>query len=115
MLSLGSTLFGIVLNFGVLNLFMSMIDKANTLGAAQGRVWVQEVRRRRMLLATLRGFTLAPLVSPLGIGVAVVLGNLESLTWGELFPYVLASATVLFLLGWGCDQLAGPRPRAVKT
>lgn len=115
MLSLGSTLFGIVLNFGVLNLFMSMIDKANTLGAAQGRVWVQEVRRRRMLLATLRGFTLAPLVSPLGIGVAVVLGNLESLTWGELFPYVLASATVLFLLGWGCDQLAGPRPSAVKT
>lgn len=112
MLSLGSTLFGIVLNFGVLNLFMSMIDKANTLGSAQGRVWLQEVRRRRMLLATLRGFTLAPLVSPLGIGVAVVLGNLEPLTWGELFPYVLASAVVLFLMGWACDQIAGPRPRA---
>ncbi|BCB09564.1 hypothetical protein HHSLTHF2_34540 [Vreelandella venusta] len=112
MLSLGSTLFGIVLNFGVLNLFMSMIDKANTLGSAQGRVWLQEVRRRRMLLATLRGFTLAPLVSPLGIGVAVVLGNLESLTWGQLFPYVLASAVTLFLLGWACDQIAGPRPSA---
>lgn len=112
MLSLGSTLFGIVLNFGVLNLFMSMIDKANTLGSAQGRAWLQEVRRRRMLLATLRGFTLAPLVSPLGIGVAVVLGNLEPLTWAELFPYVLVSAIVLFLLGWACDQIAGPRPRA---
>ncbi|MDY7117700.1 hypothetical protein RAN53_15230 [Halomonas sp. SSL-5] len=112
MLSLGSTLFGIVLNFGVLNLFMSMIDKANTLGSAQGRVWLQEVRRRRMLVATLRGFTLAPLVSPLGIGVAVVLGNLEPLTWIELFPYVLMSAIVLFLLGWACDQGAGPRPRA---
>ncbi len=111
LLSLGSTLFGIVLNFGVLNLFMSMIDKANTLGSAQGRAWLQEVRRRRMLLATLRGFTLAPLVSPLGIGVAVVLGNLEPLTWTELFPYVLVSAIVLFLLGWACDQIAGPRPR----
>lgn len=112
MLSLGSTLFGIVLNFGVLNLFMSMIDKANTLSSAQGRVWLQEVRRRRMLLATLRGFTLAPLVSPLGIGVAVVLGNLERLTWVELFPYVLVSSIVLFMLGWACDQIAGPRPRA---
>lgn len=112
MLSLGSTLFGIVLNFGVLNLFLSMIDKANTLGSAQGRAWLQEVRRRRMLVATLRGFTLAPLVSPLGIGVAVVLGNLEPLTWTELFPYVLVSAIVLFLLGWACDQIAGPRPRA---
>ncbi|RUR30336.1 hypothetical protein ELY33_11080 [Vreelandella andesensis] len=110
MLSLGSTLFGIVLNFGVLNLFMSMIDKANTLGSAQGQAWLQEVRRRRMLLATLRGFTLAPLVSPLGIGVAVVLGNFETLTWVELFPYVLVSAIVLFLLGWACDQVAGPRP-----
>lgn len=110
MLSLGSTLFGIVLNFGVLNLFMSMIDKANTLDSAQGRVWLQEVRRRRMLLATLRGFTLVPLVSPLGIGVAVVLGNLEPLTWAEMFPYVLVSAVVLFLLGWACDQQAGPRP-----
>lgn len=110
LLSLGSTLFGIVLNFGVLNLFMSMIDKANTLGSAQGRAWLQQVRRRRMLLATLRGFTLAPLVSPLGIGVAVVLGNLEALTWAQLFPYVLVSATGLFLLGWACDQLSGPRP-----
>jgi len=98
-----------------LNLFMSMIDKANTLGSAQGRVSLQEVRRRRMLLATLRGFTLAPLVSPLGIGVAVVLGNFESLTWVELFPYVLVSAIVLFLLGWACDQVAGPRPKGVTV
>jgi hypothetical protein len=57
---LGSTFFGIVLNFGVLNTFMSMIDKSNTLGSAKGRVLLQEVRRRRMLLATLRSFTLAP-------------------------------------------------------
>ncbi|WP_197053346.1 hypothetical protein [Litchfieldella xinjiangensis] len=112
MLSLGSTLFGIVLNFGVLNLFMSMINSANTLGSAQGRVWLQQVRHQRMLLATLRGFTLAPLVSPLGIGVAVVLGNLESLTWAELFPYLLGSAIVLFMLGWACDQIAGPRSRS---
>ncbi|TDA95386.1 hypothetical protein [Halomonas marinisediminis] len=110
MLSIGATLFGIVLNFGVLNLFMSMIDKANTLSAAYGQAWLRDVRRRRMLLATLRGFTLAPLISPLGIGVAVVLGNLPSLTWGQLFPYVLVSATALFLLGWACDQATGPRP-----
>ncbi|PMR72130.1 hypothetical protein C1H69_22190 [Billgrantia endophytica] len=110
LLSVGSTLFGIVLNFGVLNLFVSMIEKANTLGAAQGRQWVQQARRRRMLLATLRGFTLAPLVSPMGIGVAVILANLPELKWRELFPYVLAAATVLFLVGWACDHLAGPKP-----
>ena len=109
LLSLGSTLFGIVLNFGVLTLFITMIDKANTLASAQGRTWLQEARRRRMLLATLRGFTLAPLVSPLGIGVAVMLGNLHPLTWAELFPYVLVTAIGLFLLGWACDQLSVPQ------
>lgn len=55
-LSSGSALFGIILNIGVLNLFAAMIEKSNTLGAAQGRVWVRQARQRRMMLALLRVF-----------------------------------------------------------
>jgi len=109
LLSLGATLFGIVLNFGVLNLFVSMIEKANTLGEARGQESLHRVRRRRMLLAALRGFTLAPLISPMGIGVAVVLASLPQLQWQGLLPYMLASASLLFLIGWLLDYLAGPR------
>ena len=54
--SAGSALFGIILNIGVLNLFAGMIEKSNTLQAAQGRAWVQNARQRRMMLALLSGF-----------------------------------------------------------
>ncbi|TLF47448.1 hypothetical protein FEI13_15305 [Halomonas urmiana] len=108
-LSLGSALFGIILNIGVLNLFAAMIEKSNTLAAAQGRQWVQQARQRRMMLALLRGFALAPLVSPMGIGMAVVLSSMEGLSWIELAPYALGAALVLFLVGWGVDRVTGPR------
>ncbi|WP_346798308.1 hypothetical protein R5M92_05015 [Halomonas sp. Bachu 37] len=109
-LSLGAALFGIILNIGVLNLFASMIEKSNTLVAAQGRTWVQQARQRRMMLALLRGFSLAPLISPMGIGVAVVLSTIPGLTWPELAPYVLGAALVIFLSGWAIDHLTGPHP-----
>lgn len=111
-LSLGSALFGIILNIGVLNLFAGMIEKSNTLGAAQGRTWVQRVRQRRMMLALLRGFSLAPLISPMGIGVAVVLSSLPQITWLELAPYILSAAVLIFMAGWAIDFLTGPHPQA---
>lgn len=109
-LSLGSALFGIILNIGVLNLFAAMIEKSNTLAAAQGRAWVQQARQRRMMLALLRGFALAPLVSPMGIGVAVVLSNLPELRWLDLAPYAIGAALLIFLVGWGVDHFTGPHP-----
>jgi len=114
-LSLGSALFGIILNIGVLNLFAAMIEKSNTLGAAQGRAWVREARQRRMMLALLRGFSLAPLISPMGIGVAVVLSSLPKVTWLALAPYILGAAVLIFLAGWAVDFLTGPQPPANKA
>lgn len=109
-LSLGSGLFGVILNIGVLNLFAGMIEKSNTLAAASGREWVQNARRRRMLMAVLRGFALAPLISPLGIGVAVILASMPSLQWHELVPYAYGAAALIFLVGWLVDRLTGPHP-----
>lgn len=111
-LSAGSALFGIILNIGVLNLFAGMIEKSNTLAAAQGRAWVRQARQRRMMLALLRGFSLAPLISPMGIGVAVVLSSLPELRWIDLAPYVVGAALLIFLVGWGIDHLTGPHPVA---
>ena len=114
-LSLGSALFGIILNIGVLNLFAAMIEKSNTLSAAQGRGWVREARQRRMMLALLRGFSLAPLISPMGIGVAVVLSSLPQITWPQLAPYILGAAALIFMAGWAVDYFPGPHPPANKT
>ena len=114
-LSLGSALFGIILNIGVLNLFAAMIEKSNTLSAAQGRAWVREARQRRMMLALLRGFSLAPLISPMGIGVAVVLSSLPQVTWPQLAPYIPGAAALIFMAGWAVDYFPAPPPPANKT
>jgi hypothetical protein len=111
-LSVGSALFGIILNIGVLNLFAGMIEKSNTLVAAQGRSWVRQARQRRMMLALLRGFSLAPLISPMGIGVAVVLSSLPALRWIDLAPFVIGASGVIFVVGWSVDYLTGPHPAA---
>lgn len=111
-LSAGSALFGIVINIGVLNLFSAMIDKSNTLKAADNRPWVQKVRRRRMTLALLRGFSLAPLISPMGIGVAVILSSMPQLAWRELVPLGWGAALLIYLLGWLVDTITGPQPSA---
>lgn len=111
-LSAGSALFGIIINIGVLNLFATMIEKSNTLKAANNRAWVQKVRRRRMIMALLRGFSLAPLISPMGIGVAVILSSMPALGWHELVPLAWGAALLIYLLGWSVDAVTGPQPTA---
>lgn len=111
-LSLGSAAFGVILNIGVLGLVASLIDKGNTLEAANGREWVRLARRRRMLMALLRGFALAPLISPVGLGVAVILASMPVLQWRDLAPLSLGAAVFIFLVGWAFDHRTGPRTTA---
>ena len=107
-LSLGTALFGVIINIGVLNLFGAMVLRSNTLKAAGGHEEIQAARERRMMLSILRGFALAPLVSPLGITMAVILANMPSLTWATLAPVALPTAGLFFLLGWWLDWQLRP-------
>ena len=107
-LSLGTALFGVIINIGVLNLFGAMVLRSNTLKAAGGHDDIQAARERRMMLSILRGFALAPLVSPLGITMAVILANMPSLTWATLAPVALPTAGLFFLLGWWLDWQLRP-------
>ncbi|XKE47314.1 hypothetical protein LG302_09375 [Halomonas organivorans] len=111
-LALGAALFGVILNIGVLGLVGTLIERGNTLAAAGGREGVWQARRRRMLMALLRGFATAPLLSPLGLGVAVILANMPSLTWLDLAPVTFGAAGIVFLAGWGLDHRREPRPAA---
>src|SRR5699024_2052575 len=61
-LSLGTALFGMIINVGVLSLFILMVARSNTLKSANDNLAVQAARERRMSLAILRGFALAPLI-----------------------------------------------------
>ncbi|MDX1803501.1 MAG: hypothetical protein R3292_05430 [Alcanivorax sp.] len=114
-LSLGTALFGLIINIGVLNLFATMVMRSNSLKAAGGHRDIQLARERRMMLSILRGFALAPLVSPLGITMAVILANMPSLTWATLAPVALPTAALFFLLGWWLDWRLRPSQLASRV
>src|SRR5699024_11840213 len=81
----------------------------NTLQAANGSVEIQDARERRMALAILRGFALAPIISPLSVTIAVILSALPQLTWTSMLPVTLPMAAFFFLLGWWLDWWQRPK------
>lgn len=109
-ISMASYLFANVLNFGVLHLLGMMIEKGNTLEAAGGRQYVQDLRRKRMSLAILRGFALLPLASPFSIALTLMLANMPQLQWVPLMLMGGCAALILFVIGWVMDYLQNPLP-----
>lgn len=114
-LSLGSALLSVVLNFGAVNLLGGMVDANNTLQRAGGDERVVAIRRRRMLLALLRGFSVAIMTSPLSIAYAVTLSSLPGLTWPELLAGGLGAAALFTLLGGVVDRLRKGVPSGVSA
>lgn len=108
-LSLGTALFGMIINVGVLSLFSLMIVRSNTLKSANGNATIQATREQRMALATLRGFALAPLTSPLSVTLAVILSAFPQLSWGTILPVALPMAMLFFFLGWASDWWQRPK------
>jgi len=107
-LSLGSHLISLVLNFGVLSLLGVMVMRGNTAEAAGGDQRVVAVRRQRMMTALLRGFTVMTVWSPLSVAFAVVQSVVHGLPWSRLLPLQVGLAALQLALGWLIDRLAFP-------
>jgi len=107
-LSLGSHLISLVLNFGVLPLLGTMVMKGNTLDAAGGEQRIVDIRTRRMLSAMLRGFAMMTAWSPLSVSFAVTVVVIPGLDWTRLLPLQVTLAGLLLTLGWLLDRCAYP-------
>lgn len=114
-ISAASYLFGNVLNFGVIHLLGTMMERGNTLEAAGGIQKVQDTRRKRMSLALLRGFALLPLASPFSIALTLMLANMPQLQWGPLILMGTVAAVILFVIGWLMDHLQNPPPAVTNS
>ncbi|MBI2240052.1 MAG: hypothetical protein HYU59_04520 [Magnetospirillum gryphiswaldense] len=107
-LTLGSHLISLVLNFGVLPLLGTMVMKGNTLEAAGGEQRIVDIRTRRMLSAMLRGFAMMTAWSPLSVSFAVTIVVVPGLDWPHLLPIQALLAGLLLGLGWYLDRRAFP-------
>jgi hypothetical protein len=112
-LSLGSHIISLALNFGVLPLLGTMVVKGNTLDSAGGDPVVLSNRKQRMMSAILRGFAMMTVWSPLAVSFAVTQSVIPGLPWWELLRIQLVLALLLLLLGWLMDRLAFP-PRSAR-
>lgn len=105
-LSYGSWLIGAVLSFGALNLMGQVISSGNTLESAKGDTRIHQIRKKRMVLAMMRGFGALPLSSPFSISMALMLSLIPALRWQSLLPLTLGVAVSLIALGWLMDTRA---------
>lgn len=111
-LSFGSHLISIILNFGVLTLLGTMIQRGNTLESAGGDARIAGIRTQRMMTATLRGFAMMTVWSPLTVAFTITQSSIPGLDWGVLVPLQMVLAVLLLGLGWGLDRRAFPAPLA---
>jgi hypothetical protein len=100
-LAIGGHLFGLILNMGALVMLSTMIMRGHA-GTADARL--TELRRRRALTATLRGFGTCSTWSPMAVTPTVVLSTLPMLKWVDILPYVLTLMAMFLFIGWLFDS-----------
>lgn len=115
-LSLGSFLAGFILLFSVMNLFGAMVVQAARKAAPGDGGPTASPDKRMGMLAVIRGFILAPSVSPLSVPYAGISAIYVHMQWGKVFPYLLTCIVLLWFLGWLLDGIeSGPRTAAAAA
>lgn len=108
-LTFGAAVFGILLNFSTIGLLGTMIAKGVSPGETDEEKRIAGIRRRRMTLAMMRGFSSLPMWSPMTVTMALITAAIPSVAYGQIVIYSLPLAVVMLLLGWGIDRMSYPR------
>ncbi|WP_150304863.1 hypothetical protein [Pseudomonas saliphila] len=89
---------GSVLNFGMMNLLCGTLKEH----LQRYPLTEQEQRDglRSVMVTTLRGFALVPLLAPTSITIAIISREMPDISWGDLFPYGLAASLMMVVAGW---------------
>lgn len=100
---------GSILNFGMMALL------CGTLQQHLQQYQLDEGRRRAgmrtVMVATLRGFALVPLLAPTSVTIAMLTREMPGISWAGMLPYGLAAAVILLLVGWRRENPALVRLR----
>jgi hypothetical protein len=91
-----------VLSFGMMSLLCGSLSETLRERGISGESRLQWLRS--VLISTLRGFALVPLVAPTSVAVAILTRELPQLSWSMLLPYGLAASVVLVVVGWILEQ-----------
>ncbi len=89
---------GSILNFGMMNLL------CGTLTQHLQRYPLTEAQRREglrsVMVTTLRGFALVPLLAPTSVTIAIISREMPDLSWSSMVPYGIVAAAMMIVVGW---------------
>ena len=89
---------GSILNFGMMNLL------CGTLTTHLKRYPLTDEQRREglrsVMVTTLRGFALVPLLAPTSVTIAIISREMPQLSWSAMLPYGIVAAVMMILVGW---------------
>lgn len=105
-LTLGGHLFALVLNYGSISLFGSLVERSVQ---AESDAQIRRIRTRRMLLAIQRGFVTTLTWWPLTFAVVMSLAVVPGSRWEVALPYCLVASFILGATGWAMDTIFKPR------
>lgn len=91
-----------VLSFGMMNLLCGTLAQTLRERGITGKSRLQWLRS--VLISTLRGFALVPLVAPTSVAVAILTRELPQLSWSQLLPFGVIAALLMVLIGWVLEQ-----------
>lgn len=108
-MNFGGHVFGVLINLGGIAILLEMTRRSLDETSAHLPARLREWRLRRMTTAVLRGFSLAPLWSPIGLGMNALLLSMPGLRYGDVAPAGLAAAALFLGWGWLLDWAGAPR------
>lgn len=91
-----------ILSFGMLNLICSSLERhleRHPYSDAQRREGL-----RGVMVTSLRGFAMVPLLAPTSVVVAILTRELPDLSWSALLPFGLLGGLLLMLFGWPMEN-----------
>lgn len=108
-MTMGGHVFGLLINLGGMAILLDMTRRSLDDTAAHLSAYLRGWRLRRMTTAVLRGFSLVPLWSPIGLGLNALLLAMPGLQYGDVGPPGMAAAALFLGWGWFLDWLRAPR------
>jgi len=91
-----------ILSFGMLNLICGSLERH-----LERRSYSDTQRRegrRGVMVTSLRGFALVPLLAPTSVAVAILTREIPGMSWSALLPFGLLGGMILLLFGWPAEN-----------
>lgn len=107
-MNFGGHVFGVLINLGGMALLLDMTRRSLDTTSAHLPAVLREWRLRRITTAVLRGFALAPLWSPIGLGLNALLLAMPGLQYADVGPAGLLAAVLFLTWGWFLDWAGAP-------